>query len=137
MEAMSEITTRAASVAANAGVSIKQLSALGGTAEASTKIGGSKVGNGLKTLLLNLQDTSNNKIVETYDSLGISMTKIENGASKLKDPIQLLTELKDAYNALDEGDTRRTKVLNKIGGEQLATFYRNIEYSTYLNALIA
>lgn len=137
MEAMAEITSRAASIASSSGVSIEQLSALGGTAEASTKIGGDRVGNALKTLLLNLQDTTNTKIVDTYDALGISMTKIENGAQKLKTPIELLTELKDAYNGLNDGDPLRTQVLNKIGGNYLPRYYGNMITRTYLTALIA
>lgn len=119
MEAMAQITSRAASIASSTGVSIQQLSALGGVAEATTKIGGDRIGNALKTLLLNLQDTTNSKIVDTYDALGISMTKIVNGASELKTPIELLTALKDKYNALGEGDPLRTQVLNKIGGRHL------------------
>mgnify|MGYP002514866031 CR=1 FL=1 len=109
-----------ASVAAQYGVQIDELSALIATATANTRESGSEVGTALKAILINLQDTTSKPVTETFDALGISMTKVENGAERLKTPIELIHELADAYNSLPEGDIMRANILNEIGQKRHA-----------------
>jgi len=90
MTDMASATQEAASMAANYGVSIEQLSALITTAVASTRQSGSEVGNALSTLFVNLSDTTNKERMKAFDTLGVSVYKFVDGAQKLKTPIELL-----------------------------------------------
>ena len=114
---MAEATTQAGSMAAQSGVKIDELSALIGTAVARTKKSGSEVGTALKALFVNLQDTQNKKITGTFDSLGISMTKMVGDSELLKTPIELLNELSKVYNSLPEGSVEKANILKNIGGK--------------------
>lgn len=120
MTDMSEATSKAASMASQTGVSVEELSATIGTAVARTKQEGNVVGTALKSLFINLQDTSNKKIVGTFEELGISQTQFVNDSEQLKTPIELLRELANAYNTLPEGSTLKADVLRNIGNKRQA-----------------
>lgn len=117
---MAEATTQAGSMAAQSGVQVDQLSALIGTAVARTKKSGNEIGTALKALFVNLQDTQNKKITGTFDSLGISMTKMVGDSELLKTPIELLQELSKVYNSLPEGSVEKANILKNIGGKHHA-----------------
>jgi len=120
MTDMAEATSKAASMASQTGVKINELSAIIGTAVARTKQEGNVIGTSLKSLFVNLQDTSNEKITGTFEELGISQTKFVNGSEQLKTPIELLKELSVAYNNLPEGSTLKADVLRNIGQKRQA-----------------
>ena len=120
MKDIADATTETASVAAQYGVKIDELSALIATATANTRESGSEVGTALKAILINLQDTTSKPVTDTFNALGISMTKVVNGAEALKTPIELIHELADAYNSLPEGDIMRANILNEIGQKRHA-----------------
>lgn len=120
MQDMTEATKEAASVANQYGVSIEELSALIAIAEARTKQGGNVVGNAIKSILLQTQDITNNQVVKAFDTVGISMYKIVDGAKLLKTPIELLKELADVFKTLPKGDDRISTVLSDIGGKYRA-----------------
>lgn len=117
MTDMAEATTQAGSMAAQAGVSVEQLSALIGTAVSRTKKDGNEIGTALKSLFINLQNTQNKKISGTFDELGISMTKMVGDSEQLKTPIELFKELSEVYNALPEGSVEKANILTNIGGK--------------------
>lgn len=117
MQDMAEATSEAASMAAQSGVKIEELSSLIAVAVSKTRESGSEVGNALKSLFVNLQDTTSDPIVSAFEAVGISMTEIVNGSEKLKTPIELIKELSAAFVKLDEGDTRRANILSDIGGK--------------------
>lgn len=123
MQDMADATSEAASVAAQYGVNIDELSSLIAVAVSKTRESGSEVGNALKALFINLQDTTSKPIREAFDSVHISMTKLVNGSEKLKTPIELIKELSEAFTSLEEGDTRRANILSDIGGR----FYHNVQ----------
>lgn len=133
MTDMAEATTQAGSMAAQAGVSIEQLSALVGTAVSRTKKDGNEVGTSLKALFINLQNTQNKKIKGTFDDLGISMTKMVGDSEQLKTPIELIKELSEAYNTLPEGSVQKSNILTNIGGKHHANVLSSIlsGYSDY------
>ena len=114
MNDMAEATASAASAASHAGVEIGELSALIGTIAAQTKESGKIIGDALKDIFANLQDTSNIKIADTLDSLGISLTQFADNSVQLKTPIQLLRELSAAYSALPQNSQIRIDVLANI-----------------------
>ena len=115
MDDMASATSKAASMAAQTGVSVDELSAMIGTMEARTKAGGDKVGTSLKSLLMNLQDVSSKKIRDTLDKAGASMTKMVNGVEKIRDPIEILEDLAKTYNSLSEADPLKSEILANIG----------------------
>ena len=115
MQDMADATSEAASIAAQYGVEIDELSALIAVATSKTRESGSEVGTALKSIFVTLQDTTSKPVVEAFDAVGISMTKIVNGSEQLKTPIELLKELSVAFNELQEGDTKRANILTDIG----------------------
>ncbi len=123
MQDMADATSEAASVAAQYGIDIDELSALIAVAVSKTRESGSEVGNALKSIFINLQDTTSKPIQDAFASVDISMTKLVNGSEKLKTPIELTKELSAAFTSLDEGDTRRANILSDIGGR----FYHNVQ----------
>ncbi len=139
MQDMADATSEAASVAAQYGVNIDELSSLIAVAVSKTRESGSEVGNALKALFINLQDTTSKPIREAFDSVNISMTEMVNGSEKLKTPIELIKELSVAFTSLDEGDTRRANILSDIGGKyhantlaailsDLDSYYKMLDY---------
>ena len=126
MKDIADATSETASVAAQYGVQINELSALIATATANTRESGSEVGTALKAILINLQDTTSKPVTETFDALGISMMKVVDGAERLKTPIELIYELADAYNSLPEGDVMRANILNEIGQKRHANTLASI-----------
>lgn len=115
MADMAEATSKAASMASELGVQEDQLSAMIGTIEARTKSGGSETGTGIKSLLINLQNTNSDKIVKTLDDAGASMTEFVDGTERLRSPIEILEDLQKTFNKLDEDDPLRSEILTNIG----------------------
>lgn len=131
MADMAEATSTVASVAAQAGIKENQLSAMIGTIESRTKLGGSEVGNALKAILVNLQNFNSSKIKKTLDEAGASMTEYVNGAEQLRNPIDILQDLATTYNSLDESDPLRSEILTNIGqkyhANKLAAFLTGMD----------
>jgi len=120
MQDMADATKEAASMAAQSGVEVDELSALISTAVSKTRQSGTEAGNAIKSILTNLTNTTNSKIVQQYEDVGISMTKIVDGATQLKTPIELLKELSEVYMSLPEGNQERSEILTVIGGKYQA-----------------
>lgn len=115
MKDMAESMTIAGTVASSYRVSIEDLSAMIGTIESVTKLGGSEVGNAIKAILINLQNITSSKIVDTLDKANASMTEMINGSEKLRNPIAILRDLAKTFNQLDEDDPLRAEILTNIG----------------------
>nr|DAQ68676.1 MAG TPA: minor tail protein [Caudoviricetes sp.] len=120
MNDLAAATSEAASMAAQSGVQIDQLTALIATATSRTRESGDETGNAIKSLFVNLQDTTNKQIVKTFEQAGISMTEFVDGSEQLKTPIELLKELSEVYNAAPEGSTLKANILSDIGGKYRA-----------------
>lgn len=134
---MAQATSEAASIAAQYGVQIDELSALTAVAVSKTRESGSEVGNALKSIFINLQDTTKQPIVDVFDELDISMTKFVNGAEILKTPIELLKELSESFTELPEGSILRSNILNDIGSKYHANTLAAIlsDFDSYYNML--
>jgi TP901 family phage tail tape measure protein len=137
MKDMAQATSEAASIAAQYGVQIDELSALTAVAVSKTRESGSEVGNALKSIFINLQDTTKQPIVDVFDELDISMTKFVNGAEILKTPIELLKELSESFTELPEGSILRSNILNDIGSKYHANTLAAIlsDFDSYYNML--
>ena len=115
MQDMADATSEAASISAQYGVEINELSAMIATVASKTRETGSEVGTALRSIFVTLQDTTSKPVVEAFNSVGISMTKFVDGAEQLKTPIELLKELSVAFNELPEGAIERSTILTDIG----------------------
>lgn len=115
MDDMAQATSEAASMAAQTGTTIEELSAMIGTMEARTKSGGAEVGNAIKAILVNLSNTSSTKVVETLQAAGASMTEYVNGVEQLRNPIDILRDLAKTYNSLEDSDPLKSEILTNVG----------------------
>lgn len=118
---MAVAMSEAGTVASSYRVSIEDLSAMIGTMQSVTQLGGSEVGNGIKAILINLQNVTSDKIVDTLNAANASMTEFVNGTEKLRDPISILRDLAKTFNQLDEDDALRAEILTNIGGKHQAS----------------
>ena len=59
------------------------------------------------------------KYEKAVNALGVSLKTVENGAIKLRDPIEILKELSEAYKELEVDDSRRANLLSAIGGKYI------------------
>ncbi len=115
MADMAEGMSKAGTVASSYRVSVEDLSAMLGTIEAVTKSGGSEVGNAVKAILINLQNVTSDKMVDTLDAANASMTEFVDGTEKLRNPIDILRDLAKTFNQLDEDDPLRAEILTNVG----------------------
>lgn len=131
MADMATAMSEAGTVASSYRVSIEDLSAMIGTIESVTKLGGSEVGNAIKAILINLQNVTSDKIVDTLNAANASMTEFVNGAEKLRNPIDILRDLAKTFNQLDEDDPLRAEILTNIGQKyhaaKLGALLQNME----------
>lgn len=118
---MATAMSEAGTVASSYNVAIEDLSAMIGTMESVTKSGGSEVGNSIKSLLINLQNVTSDKIVDTLNAANASMTEFVNGTEKLRNPIDILRDLAKTFNQLDEDDPLRAEILTNVGQKYHAT----------------
>lgn len=121
MEDMAESMSTAGSVAATYRVDPAEFAAMTGTIEAVTKLGGSEVGTGIKSLLINLQNVNSSKITGTLKSAGAAMTEVVDGAESLRKPMDILRDLSKTFKTLDENNPLRAEILTNIGGKYQAT----------------
>lgn len=131
MADMATAMSEAGTVASSYRVSIEDLSSMIGTIESVTKLGGSEVGNAIKAILINLQNVTSDKIVDTLDAANASMTEFVNGAEKLRNPIDILRDLAKTFNQLDQDDPLRAEILTNIGQKyhaaKLGALLQNME----------
>ena len=126
MTDIASATSKAASISAEYGVKVNELTALIAVAGSKTRQSGEEVGNSLKSIFVNLQNTSSSKISDTFDEVGISMTKIVDGSERLKTPIELIKELSDVFTSLEEGSVKKADILTNIGGKYQANVLSSI-----------
>lgn len=115
MADMATAMSEAGTVASSYRVSIEDLSAMIGTIESVTKLGGSEVGNAIKAILINLQNVTSDKMVDTLNAANASMTEFVDGTEKLRNPIDILRDLAKTFNQLDEDDPLRAEILTNVG----------------------
>ena len=117
----------AGSAAASLGVDAGETAAALGTMIAATHQGGAEAANAFNALLLSIGQVSDTEAgIDTeslarYEdacrSLGVSLKETRDGMLALRDPMDVLRELSDAYNALDDSDTRKDSLLAAVGGD--------------------
>lgn len=131
MNTMAAATEKAGSIASQYDVAIENLSAMIGTISASTKQSGEEVGTGIKALLINLQNITSDKIVDTLSAANASMTEMKDGVEQMRNPIDILKDLAKTFNSLDKKDPLRSEILTNIGqkyhANQLSALLQNFD----------
>ena len=113
--------SKAGTVASSYNVTVEDLTAMIGTMEAVTKSGGEEVGNSLKSILINLQNVSSDKITGTLKKANASMTEFVNGAEKLRNPMAILRDLAETFNQLDKDDPLRAEIITNVASKYHAS----------------
>lgn len=129
MEHLADATRVAASQASSAGVAVEQMSAAIGTMVSVTQDSGETAGRAFKAILMNLQQVSGEledgevideesltKYEKACNDLGVSLKTVKDGVISLRNPMEILKELADAYTSLDKMDARRAGLISAIGG---------------------
>lgn len=107
---LAEINSKAGTSIAQAFDNAIEGASLFAAIQERTQAGGAVVGTFAKTLIARIGG-ANKDVVKTFDDLNIQLSEV-NG--KLKDPIQLLTELKAAIAGL--GEQQQENIIGKIFG---------------------
>ena len=126
---IADATRVSASFAANAGVTIDELTAAEATMIATTKRSGSEMGRAFRSILLNLQQVSGEfdgevideeqleKVEDRCHSLGVELEYMKDGVATLRNPIEVLKDLADVYNSLPDNSADKQGLISDIGGK--------------------
>lgn len=132
MSELADATRVTASQAASSGVEIDKMTAAIGTMIAVTQDSGDTAGRAFKGILMNLQQVSgevdattgeiiNDDDLRKYESaandLGVQLKEVKDGYMALRDPMQILKDLSQAYTSLPKDDSRRANLISAIGGK--------------------
>lgn len=131
MDELASATKTAASQLANAGIAENELTALLGTGIATTRESGETVARAVRGIIMELQQVEGETGFETEvidagqlknaearcRSLGIALKSMQDGIVRLRDPIEVLRELSEAYNSLPDGSEQRSGILSDIDGK--------------------
>lgn len=124
-----QAATVSASFAAQAGISVEQLTAAEGTMAAVTKRSGSEMGRAFRSILLNLQQVSGEfdgevideeqleKVEKRCHSLGVELEYMKDGIATLRNPMEVLKELSEVYNSLPDDSADKQGLIADIGGK--------------------
>ncbi len=146
---LADATKVAANQLANSNISEDQMTALLGAGIATTKESGQVVGRAVKAIVMNLQQVKNTeegfetteedlgKVESRLDSLGIKMKEFVDGTTRLRNPISILKELAETYNALPKDSAERANIISDIGGKYRGNVLSSIlsNWSTYTKML--
>lgn len=147
MTELAEAMSIVSSTAATSQMDINEATAAVGTLISVTEKGGSEIGNAFNGILMNLQqitgevsdggDFIDESSLENYEkacnALGVSLSTVKNGVVSLREPMEILEELSEQYTKLEEADSRRTNLLDAVGGGDRADALNAIleNYSLY------
>lgn len=129
---IADATRVSASFAAEAGVSIDQLTAAESAMIATTKRSGSEIGRAFRTILLNLQQVSGEfdgeiideeqlkKVEARCHSLGVELETMGKNGAELRNPMEVLNDLAKVYNSLPDNSVDKMGLISDIGGKHHA-----------------
>ncbi len=130
MEDLAQAAAAAASRSAASGVALEKTTAAMGAMIAVTRQGGDAAARAWDSILIHIRqaegETADGEILDAeslrnYEqacqALGVSLREVKGGVLSLRDPMQILQELSQAYAALDESDARRAGLISAAGGK--------------------
>ncbi len=130
MQELAEGMANISSTAAALGIEVNETTAALGTMLAATQQSGFETADAFQTILLNIRQVADEEAgidaegLEKYEqactALNVSLEETKNGVRSMRDPMEVLAELSDAYNRLDDGDIRKTNLLDSLGSTQAA-----------------
>ena len=130
MSDLSEGFSVVAATAASVGVETGELAAVLGTMSASTQQSGAEVAGAFKSILMNIRQISDEdegisaegliKYEKACNALGVKLKETKNDVVQTRDAMDVLAELSANYNKLGDNDSRKTELLNSVGGEEVA-----------------
>lgn len=144
MEDLAAATKLVGSQAAQAGISIQQLTGVVGTMQVITQLGGEVAARAARGLLMSIQQVKGelddgeiidaealSKSEKAASAFGVSLKEIRNGVLVNRDSVMVLQELSKAYVSAAEGDIRRSQLIEALGGKhrgvQVAALLSNWE----------
>lgn len=140
MSDLAAATKLAASQSADSKIAVSEMSAAMGTMMSVTRQGSEETAAAWNNILQTIGQASgaldgsmDEKALTKYEKvcsdLGVSLKTVRNGIAELRDPMEILKELSEAYNALDQTDVRRSNLTDAFGdkstGNQLAALLEN------------
>lgn len=144
---LSEGLSSVSQVAASLGVDAGEATAALGTMMETTQAGSAQAANALETILLYTRQVSDAgrgisaEGLSTYEracnALNVRLRETKDGVVELRDPMEVLGELSVAYNKLSDSSTRKTNLLDSLGGGQTAAQMDALlsQWSTYESML--
>ena len=151
MSDLAEATKIASSQAAQSGIEIDEMTAALATMISTTQQGGEVAARSLRGILMNLRQVTGevgdgeeditaaslNKYEKAAAELGVSLKEVRDGAVALRDPMDVLNDLAEAFNAEADDSIKKANLINAIGGKyrgnQLSALLSNWE--TFQNIL--
>ena len=125
MSELAEAMSAASGQAAELGIEVEETAAMLGTMISAAHLSGTEAADAFGDILLLIrQITDEGKGIDAgslaqYEkacrALNVSLKETRNGITSLRDPMEIIKDLSEAYSKLDFNDTRRTNLLDAAG----------------------
>ncbi|MFG6383993.1 MAG: phage tail tape measure protein, partial [Lachnospiraceae bacterium] len=151
MEELASATKVAGSQLANLDMGEDEISALLGTAITTTREDGETIGRAITGIVMGLQQIKGEtgvvadavnaesfqnvelldekaleRIKDRCHSLGIELEYMQDGAKKMRNPIEILRELAKVYNSLPDDSAQKAGIVSDIGGKYRSNVFSSI-----------
>ncbi len=123
---LAEAMSAAGGQAAELGVSTEETAAVLGTIISEAHQGGGEAAEAFESILLLIRQVADagkgidaeslTRYEEACSALNVSLKETKNGVTSLRDPMEVLKDLSEAYSKLNAGDTRKANLLDAAGG---------------------
>ncbi len=133
MSSLAEGMTIIGSTAASSKMQINETTAALATMLATTKLSGSEAANALQDILNAMNSDSIGGYQNACEKLGVSLYEVKNGATSIKEPMQILKELSIEVSKLGSSDIKRSNLLGSVGDANTSSALSAIldNYSLY------
>ncbi len=124
---LAEAMSAAGGQAAELGVSTEETAAVLGTIISGAHQSGAEASEAFESILLLIRQVADagkgidaeslTRYEKACRSLNVSLKETRNGVTSLRDPMEVLKDLSEAYSKLNTGDTRKANLLDAAGSE--------------------
>ncbi len=126
MAELAEAMSAAGGQAAELGVSAEETAAVLGTIISEAHQSGAEASEAFESILLLIRQVADagkeidaeslTRYEKACSALNVSLKETKNGVTSLRDPMEVLKDLSEAYSKLNTGDTRKANLLDAAGG---------------------
>ena len=123
---LAEAMSAAGGQAAELGVSTEETAAVLGTIISEAHQGGGEAAEAFESILLLIRQVADagkgidaeslTRYEKACRALNVSLKETKNGVTSLRDPMEVLKDLSEAYSKLNAGDARKANLLDAAGG---------------------